>query len=236
MEEKLPSMGGDQIKDFLENEASRCSGSAVEVGSWLGAGTISLARGSASSGCDLHIYDQWEATESEVVKARAFGTELHVGQNLLPLVRDIVQPIKPDAKFHRGDIRTARYSGLPIGLYVDDAAKRKHLFDKVMSVFAPHWQNGCVVVLMDFFHFEKAGSLYRYQYEILEKFSAHFERLNLPGSQGTSQAAFRYSHGNGSFLAWAKQAASHSERRRQFNFFNFIPLLPGRHREGNQSH
>jgi hypothetical protein len=225
MDKRIPSMGGDQIQAFLERQAGLCRSSVVEVGSWLGAGTVALARGSKSSGCELHVYDQWEATESEVEKARAFGLELCVGQNLLPLVEDLIRPIKPETKFYRGDLAAARYNGRSIGLYVDDAAKRKHLFDKAMSAFAPHWEDGCVVVLMDFFHFEKAGAQYRYQFEVVERFSRHFERLDLPGSQGTSQAAFRYHRGNGDFVRWANKTGTQKEKPRASSVLKAVSRL-----------
>jgi hypothetical protein len=183
-------MGGTEVGPWLRRWASECSTSIVEVGSWLGAGTAQLALGARESGASIHVYDNWRATEEEVEKARRAGVELRRGQDTLPLVRANLELFDVDITFHQGDIRRSAWPGGPIGLYVDDAAKQPRTFRHVVSTFAPHWQDGCVVVLMDYWYFRKGGFRYRSQQVWAWWNRARLERLE-DRIAGTSAAAFR---------------------------------------------
>jgi hypothetical protein len=186
----LPSMGGTEIGPWLRRWASECSTNIVEVGSWLGAGTAQLALGARESGASIHVYDKWQATGPEVGKAGRVGLDLHEGQDTLPLVREHLAPFDVDITFHKGDVRKATWPGGPIGLYVDDAAKQPRTFRHIASTFGPHWEDGCVVVLMDYWFFETAGFRYRSQQLWAFWNRGRLERLE-DRIGGTSAAAFR---------------------------------------------
>jgi hypothetical protein len=187
----IPDMGAHSIGGELELWASESLGAIVEVGSWLGAGTAYLARGARISGAEVHVYDRWRASPSEARKAEAQGVDLRAYQDTLPMVRSVIDPIGADVRFHRGDIRNASWSGDPIGLYVDDAAKRPGAFRHMRDTFWPHLVDGAVVVMMDFFYFLKTRDQdHRCQFEFIGSRPDSFAPIMCV--QGKSIAAFRY--------------------------------------------
>ena len=187
----IPSMGSAAIGPWLRRWASECSTNIVEVGSWLGAGTAQLALGARMSGASIHVYDQWQANAREVRSAGLSGVELQEGQDTLPLVRDFLKPFKADITFHKGDIHQATWTGNPIGMYIDDAAKRPRAFHHVLKTFAPSWEDGCILVLMDFWYFESAGWRYRPQWLWSWLKRGRLEPLG-DRFPGVSARAFRY--------------------------------------------
>ena len=137
-------MGGAKIAPWVKQYVSHVTpGRAiVEVGCWLGAVTEHLV-----GSHPVFVYDAFEATQSEVEKAKAFGVKLYEGQNTLPMVRETV----PGPWYIKGDIMDAGYAGPPIGLYIDDASKRAKLWNHSMSIFEPCFvPNETVLFLMDF--------------------------------------------------------------------------------------
>lgn len=159
----IPHMGARTIGANLTDWASRCKSNIVECGSWLGSGTAFLAIGAKQSGAKFHVYDAWRVRTTEVGKAAAFGFTVREGQDTLPLVREILEPFGVDIAFHQGSIGEAVWCGDPIGLFVLDAAKRGGQFVHVTETFFPHLEDGAVVVLMDYHHYERGGDKYRDQ-------------------------------------------------------------------------
>lgn len=152
----LPGMGGVEIGVMLAHFAADVPrGQAiVEVGCWLGAGTAHLALGAGQT--PIHVYDRWRAKENEVRHAASFGVSLSEGENTLPRVVETLRPFNANIRFHRGDIRKARWGGKAIGLYVDDASKAAKGWDHSAATFLPHVPVGGMAVLMDF-HFRAEG-------------------------------------------------------------------------------
>lgn len=200
----IPDMGANLIGTFLQDAASNSQGAIIEVGSWLGAGTFHLAKGAKCSGQPLFVYDRWEASKQEVEKAARQGLQLDLGQDLLPFVEKALKPVGANVEFCKGDIRKAQYGGAPIGLYVDDAAKLEPLFRIALSTFAPYWLDGAVLVLMDYYYFEKAGRPYRFQHDLVQRFSDHFTPINLPNQSRSTHAAFEYHVLKGEFKEWVE--------------------------------
>lgn len=162
---KIPSMGGTEIGEYLRKYASEIKKDQciVEVGSWFGAGTYQLCQGVVSSRQynDIHVYDRWTANKSEIEKAAKWGIKLQSGNDILPFVKKFLEEFSGaiNISYNKQHIKTLKkFTGSKIGLYVDDASKRKELFDKSMSVFKPHFAKGCILILMDFYYFEhKSG-------------------------------------------------------------------------------
>lgn len=195
----VPSMGGTEAGAALRRLAAEVpKGQAVvEVGAWLGAGTLHLAQGIADSGRGnpLHIYDRFRVSANEARKASGFGVTLTPGQDTVPFVRNVIAPTGVDARFHKGDLLMAGWREGPIGLYVDDAAKNKMHFLHVVHCFGPSWVPGqTVLVLMDF-HFWKVKTdpaeqaRYRFQTDFIAAHAGCFEALT-PADAGYDQAAF----------------------------------------------
>ena len=201
--QSIPSMGGAELSSQLERFARESRGSAVEVGSWMGAGTIALARGISATKNHLYVYDRWRATEEEVRKAKTAGVSIQSSDDLLPQVRKHVLEVARNVSFIQGEITDAKYAGGPIGLYVDDAAKTEKLFRYVTGLFAPQWLDGATVVLMDFYHYRKGGERFRFQERVISAFPESFEKITLENSQELSGAAFSYRIANGRFRRWA---------------------------------
>jgi len=187
----IPHMGARNIGKQLTDWASQCKSSIVECGSWLGSGTAYLAIGAARSGAKLHAFDNWKARDSEVEKAEKFGFALASGQDTLPLVAKLLQPFGVDITFNQGPIIDAMWSGEPIGLFVLDAAKRNPHFRHVAETFFPFLEDGAVVVLMDYHHYEISGDKYRDQVRYMAK-HPEFEKVEDRLGGETSAAVFIY--------------------------------------------
>jgi hypothetical protein len=194
--DRIPSMGGRQIGHFLRKAAEDAPpGTAiVEVGTWFGSGTAQLALGvrqRRAVDVAIHCYDRWQANESEVTKAKKFGVSIEPYENTLPRVMDTLQPFEVPIAFHRGEATKASWRGGVISVFVLDAAKQEHEFRQVLRTFGPSWQEGTLLVLMDYRHWMKsAQETHRFQQTFIESHPDHFidEHLESP----TSSAAFRY--------------------------------------------
>ena len=197
-------MGAERVSEFLFEAARDSQGEIVEVGSWMGAGTLWLARGAKVGHKRVHAYDRWKVSTQEAQKAKKWSFELKPGDNSLPLVKELLGDESRFVCFHQTEISQATWHGDPIGLYVDDAAKLSPDFQKVLSVFSPFWTEGCVLLMMDFHYYVKAGPKYRYQYEVFSSFPESFSPVSLPTTASPSHAAFKFSRGTGAFSRWAE--------------------------------
>ncbi len=191
---EIPHMGGLTIGPILQDLAAavKPGHAIVEVGAWLGSGTAQLALGAMKSGAKMHVYDKWTATATEIEKARARGLCLRPGDNLLPHVRKVLDEFPVDIAYTRGPVVKIKWKGGPIGLYVDDASKRKKNFDHVMATFGPAFVPGVtMLVLMDYFYYEKNPNDkgLRYQSQWMAK---HPEFEFVSRTPGTVGAVFRY--------------------------------------------
>ena len=202
MSDQIPSLGGTLIGPYLRRYAGGVArGRAViEVGSWLGAGTVHLAQGIVDGGnhAPFHIYDRFKTTRGEIPKAARFGVHLRKGQNTQPLVEQHIRPYGVAAQFHRGSILLANWDNGPIGLYVDDAAKTRELFLHVVHTFGPAWVPGeTVLILMDFGYWRSLSdpadiARFRFQQDFVDQHAASFEPLEADEPLDGSTAIFRY--------------------------------------------
>ena len=157
----IPHMEKQTVYDALHKYASNIKSDEciVEVGSWFGAGSYALCQGAISGRKynDIHLYDQWTARKTEIDKALKFGIKLKDNENLLSYVQKNLSEFNKalDINYYRSKIQSIKkFSGNKIGLYVDDASKRKDNFDHVMKIFKPHFSKGAIIILMDFFYYE----------------------------------------------------------------------------------
>jgi len=192
----IPSMGGTEIGKYLEKYARLVPDGAciVEVGAWLGAGSYHLCKGAAANPNepDVHLFDRWTASASEVEKAQKAGVRLIVGNSLKPFVEILLSQFEDlvHITMTQGEISEFKYfNGGAIGLYVDDACKRQPDFDHAMKVFKPSFIDGAIVVLMDFHFYRKKPELC-YQRDYIAEHGEFEYIMDLPR---TSAAVFRYS-------------------------------------------
>ena len=194
----LPSMGGVEIGPRLRAAARGAApGTAiVEVGCWLGAGTAQLALGLREAErlreVDIHCFDRFRATGSEVEKAGRFNVTLMKDADTRPVVEGFLAPFGASIRLHRGSILDARWSGPPISVYVDDASKTDRLWEHSVATFSPHWIVGStVLVLMDFFYYRRSGREdHRCQQRFVDRHSGCFEEI--ARSDKTSALILRY--------------------------------------------
>lgn len=200
---QVPSMSGTPLLRQYASEAP--DGTAiVEVGAWLGGGTVQLLLGLRDSGrkVDLHCFDMWTATPSEVEKAKAkAGKDISVGDDILPLFKHYMDPFGIDIQCHKGDVKDASWDGGPIAVYIDDAAKREPAFRHVLRTFGPSWIPGeTTVFLMDYHLWNKHGQedeSLRFQKDFVESHPDSFETLVERVGKSTV-AIFKY-HGGVNF-------------------------------------
>jgi len=169
----IPSQGGREIGYYLREKAEAVAGGndIIEVGSWLGAGTAQLCLGIIAGEKDitLHVYDRFIVNATEVKKALKQGLKLKKNQNTLPIVKKYIVNFKCNVEFNKGYVSDIYdYTGNEIGLYVDDASKKKESFDNAMNIFKPHFiPDETILILMDYFYFEwreKEGPDYQFNY------------------------------------------------------------------------
>lgn len=199
---QIPSMGGRKIAQYLRQWAVqvRNGNDIVELGVWLGAGTVQLASGALGRPVMVWGFDGFQATSSQVRKARVQGVTIPHGRDTTDQVKFLLNRagVKGSYTLVKGMIPPAAYEGRLIGLYVDDACKREGPFLKALRLFGPHWIPGVtVVVLMDFWYFERKPTVpgLEYQHRWMNRHRDCFDTLmeRMPGISG---AAFRYLGGS----------------------------------------
>jgi len=200
--DSIPSMGGREIATHLRHYAARTpAGSAiVEVGSWLGAGTVQLAIGASNNAHrpPIFVHDRFRAAKTEVLKAESGGVTLRRRQNTLPFVKGKLAQFGVDIHFRRTLIKDIIWKDGPIGLYVDDAAKGPPDFAHVLRTFGPSWIAGeTVLILMDYHYWQKAkdraaAERYRCQFDFINAHPENFEVIDDNKVGGTSAAIIRY--------------------------------------------
>lgn len=205
----IPSMGGRELGPIFNRYIKTMERGldVVEIGAWLGAGTLELALSMCEYGHDresaLRVFDRFEADESQVVKAAGLHqysanilvdnagsvVKLNVGMDTLPIVKDFLHCFK-FVRFYKGEIGHVQYQGNKIGVLVIDAVKRDPYFTAMMKKFEPYLADGAVVFLMDFYYHEKVkGAGTECQGVYVEK-SGRYVFLEHPPN--LSCAVFRY--------------------------------------------
>ena len=183
----IPSMGGTEIGPWLAHWASEVpSGHAiVEFGTWLGAGTVHLALGAKKSGAPIHCYDRFQANAEQVAHAATFDVSLREGESLLPHVIENVAPYSDDVSFHAQDLSFISWQHGPIGLYVDDASKRK--WPRAWATFGKAFVAGVTRLVMMDYHFPSAKPQRDFFADNDSIFELEHDKLG-----GSSAAVFRY--------------------------------------------
>ncbi len=198
---EIPSMGGAKLAQVLRRCAHQAPAGTtlVEVGSWLGAGTAQLAIGvgnrSQGESVAIHCYDRWKATAAEVGKASRHGVYLTEDGDLLPAVRDLLQPFQVPIHFHQGELSESRWNGQPIGVYIDDASKTPPLFCHALLTFGASWIPGqTVLILMDYHDWKKDDNCdHKCQKHFIEANRKCFEPIqNETSDISASFEMFRY--------------------------------------------
>lgn len=181
---QIPSDGGLKIGAHLRDAVrnARPGTAIVEIGCWLGAGTAQLALGLCERSDDhhltIHCFDNYRALEPEIPKAEKGGITLEVGQDTLPIVKELLSPFNAPIVFHQGPIEEQSWRGGPISVCVLDAPKGSKLFFSTIKEFGPSWIPGkTVIFLMDYYFWRKTGKDdHKAQMEFIEANPKHFSK------------------------------------------------------------
>lgn len=195
----IPSMSPEGVLKSLEKVGEMYTGQgvAVECGTWFGRTAIALATGLATRharirsigpGPALWLFDKWQANAEEVKKAARFGVTIREGQDLRPLaVANIERCCHNITLFTtKGRIEDFEYpAGIPIEIFVLDAAKRNPSFSRVIQKFSPWFIKGkTIIVLLDYYFFrslpldDHRRCEFEIQYRWANKNSASLEPLH----------------------------------------------------------
>lgn len=154
----IPSMNRTKVHDYLQflGRSWTRKGIALELGCWLGGTAAPLLAGLVEADYDrpFMCYDRWKADASEVLKAQEAGVVLHLGQDLLPVFLDNVQPIYSNIQPFKGRIFNLldSYPGTPIEICIFDAPKKNPTFEMAIRKLSPHWIAGTTVLgLLDYY-------------------------------------------------------------------------------------
>lgn len=163
-------------------ESSACyvgrEGAIVDLGCWLGATSIALAKGLLSEGrnaddhhervvgFDLFEWQDW-------MPARLAHCCYLAGESFLPEARRVVSE-HGGGKVHlvKADLRYYKWDGGPIKLLLVDVMKTEDLSVQVARSFFPHLSKGGLLIHQDFKHYF-TGWIHIINYRLREHFRVH---------------------------------------------------------------
>lgn len=158
----IPAMTPKVVHDYLREigKSWKGQGSAIELGSWLGATAVPLLEGLVEAGYDLpfYAYDIWTANEAQVEKAKNQGLTINVRENLLPIFEENVKSVYLNCKTYQGNIVDTidSYPGDEIEICLFDAPKRNPVFIKSIRSLIDYWIPGVTILgLLDFYFYKK---------------------------------------------------------------------------------
>ena len=118
------------------------TGAVVDLGSWFGSTTATLAMGLERNprletrSTSIHAYDRfvWEPWMDSYADAARFGP-YREGDSFLAEFEATVRPWRPRVEVHAGDLLEERWPGAPIEVLLVDAMKSWEVTDHISSEF-----------------------------------------------------------------------------------------------------
>lgn len=155
-------------------------GAVVELGTWLGAGTVWLAAGVRDSGSRRRMHT-WDRFRWQPIHAYKAGGDLKVP--MIEQVRRNLGNLAPLVEIHQGEIIQAEWSGGQIALLVADGPKRLREIAAMLSIFGPHMGPGAKLACQDLAYFPAYDLLAAF--DVLEQDGAvEFLNFVCPGTTG----------------------------------------------------
>jgi hypothetical protein len=126
-------------------EAYTAQGALVELGPWLGSLTTSLCEGLARNPRAagrreiVHVYDlfEWSEIFEEWSRGTPHAGRFVAGDSFEAYYRSVLHDHLRFLSVERADLATAAWSGKPVELLVNDAAKSLRIADNVFRTFVP---------------------------------------------------------------------------------------------------
>ena len=152
---------GSYLENYARNDYSG-QGEIVDLGCWLGASTIALAKGLRKNRNKkvrehiVHAYDIfiWEAWMDECIINTPLQGKYRPGDSFFEECRERTLPWRDQIKFHKGDLNEIGWDGKPIEFLFIDAMKSWDLANSIIQTFFPALLPGTSFVgHQDFAHF-----------------------------------------------------------------------------------
>lgn len=183
----------EKCRNAVRRYASKAQdGCIVEVGTYLGACTVEILKGLEQSGKAnrVYCYDHFKCIYENQKRLAAGHAKLEIGKSYFGAFYRNIKELSSDLIVTQINVRLATWNRSdPIALYIDDASKKKDTFDHVTKTFFPSLIPGAIVMLMDYFYYEKKPK-YGYQRKWMKTHSSNFDFVERP--DGSSPAIFRY--------------------------------------------
>lgn len=138
---EVPAMTSAAERQYFYWLARDCFtgvGEVVELGSWLGGSSISLAAGLRDGGSKKRVTCVDRFTWAGEVYDRKFATGLRKGDDFEPLFRANTAFIAEHIQVLRAEIDGFVWNGGPIELLLVDAPKQREVVLSFMAGFGPH--------------------------------------------------------------------------------------------------
>jgi hypothetical protein len=133
-------------------------GAIIDLDSWLGSTTASLAQGLAANPSPvaraimIDTYDLFTWTSEHYDAHAPRGFHFSNGQSFLPLFRANVRPWLKQIRIHQGDLTRATWTG-PVELILNDAAKSWDLTESIWRQFVAQLVEGGFLIEQDYKHY-----------------------------------------------------------------------------------
>jgi hypothetical protein len=138
------------------------SGAIVDLGSWFGSTTCSLAEGLLQNSSKIarkqpiHAFDifSWESWMEFSVRGTQFEGRFRPGDDFQPVFYDCTKAYQEQIICYKTDLRDYKWNGGPIEFLLVDAMKSWDLANAIYRSFFPHLIPGKSIFLhQDFAHF-----------------------------------------------------------------------------------
>ena len=189
-EKRAGTKAGDELGMTSGNEQAFCrdyareqytgSGEIVDLGCWLGATTVSFAKGlqrnhrltRETRRQRIHSYDlfRWHPTMEREVRGTPLAGKFHEGDSFLPEFEKRTAAWSEYFSVHAGDIKAAPWKGGPIELLFVDAMKWPDTAGYIVRDFYPHLQPGVSLVAHQDFGDFFAGWIHLIHYRLRDHF------------------------------------------------------------------
>lgn len=179
-------MTSAQVHSYLRElgRTWKNKGTAIELGSWLGATSAALLEGLKEAGFQRQYwaFDRWQANQDQVNKAAAQKITIEDGEDTRPLFLQSILPIYERVVAVKGALPGTLdyFVGTPIEIVLFDAPKQNPIFYKCMKKVLQYAIPGVTTFgLLDYSFYEehsgKRRELLSAPVHFMEEYKGHFE-------------------------------------------------------------
>lgn len=198
----IPAMTPQAVHDYLNKIGREWTGqgTAVELGSWLGASAAALLDGLKEAGYDktFWAFERWVANAQQVNMTRD-NIKLELNQDVKPIFLRNVTKIYDRVAAIKGNLPLSlgAYNDGPIELCLFDAPKSDPVFVNCVNELCVHWIPGVTILgLLDYKFYQRHNGVRREELMAPVRFMRihghHFKWLKDWENDVTTAVFFRY--------------------------------------------